>query len=113
MYALVPLTKRSFRQGGTEGSPCVGLDSGGPAVVGSLGPLRPVTLRRHLSMALPLAESRRELADQMTPNLLSIPQRPSSSCRRQEVDRVHDRYGLHTVFRTEIDRLDAAHDLSG
>ncbi len=33
-------------------------------------PVRPVTLRRHLSMALPFSESRRELADQMTPNLL-------------------------------------------
>src|SRR5262245_33159200 len=44
-------------QEGTEAVRC-GLDSGGPAVIGPRGPLRPVTLRRHLSMALPLSESR-------------------------------------------------------
>src|SRR5690349_3058361 len=36
-----------------------GLDSGGPAVLGPPGPVRPVTLRRHLSVALPLSKSRR------------------------------------------------------
>src|SRR5688572_1727985 len=40
-------------------SPSIGLDSGGPAIVGPK-PVRPETLRRHLSMALPLSESRRE-----------------------------------------------------
>ena len=33
-----------------------GADSGGPAILGRL-PLRPVTLRRHLSVGLPLSES--------------------------------------------------------
>jgi len=49
------------------------LDFGGPAVVGPLvqdGPGRPVTLRRHLSMALPLSKIALELTDQITFNLL-------------------------------------------
>src|SRR6185503_20475670 len=49
---------RSTRDGRDRGSPLWGLDSGGPAVVGpSQGPLDRLTLRRHLSMALPLSES--------------------------------------------------------
>jgi hypothetical protein len=56
IYTLVPLTERSRRQR-DRGNPQVGLDSGGPAVLGPK-PGRPVTLRRHLSMALPLSESR-------------------------------------------------------
>src|SRR5262249_40774422 len=57
MYALVPITKR-FVARRDRGSPRYGLDSGGPAVVEPRRPVRPVTLRRHLSMALPLSESR-------------------------------------------------------
>lgn len=37
----------------------MGLNFGGPAVLG-LAPVRPVTLRRHLSMVLPLSKLRRE-----------------------------------------------------
>jgi hypothetical protein len=43
-----------------EATRCFGLDSGGPAVVEPKfenGLCRPETLRRHLSMALPLSES--------------------------------------------------------
>jgi hypothetical protein len=46
-----------------RGSPSNGLDSGGPAILGPK-PFRPETLRRHLSMALPLSESRRNYARQ-------------------------------------------------
>ena len=81
-------------------------------------PVRPVTLRRHLSMALPLSKSRRNqlIRFAASPNLLTIraiPLRPPASRRRQEVDRVHDRHGLDAFLRAEIDCLDAAHDLSG
>src|SRR5437667_6911927 len=37
----------------------------------------------------------------------------SPSTRRQEVDRVHDRHGRHTILRAQIDRPDAANDLRG
>src|SRR6266849_2818490 len=56
IYALVPFTEpisSRTRQSAT------GLESGGPAVVGPPGPVRPVTLRGHLSVALPLSKSRR------------------------------------------------------
>src|SRR5262249_15034078 len=94
-----------------------GLDSGGPAVVGPPGPVRPVTLRRQLSVALPLSKSRRNLSDQILSfsNLLvyvPFPLRPAASRRRQEVDWVHDRHGRH-ILRAEIDRPDAANDLRG
>src|SRR5258706_5802818 len=51
-----------------------GLDSGGPAVVGPPGPVRPVTLRRHLSVALPLSKSRRIqlIRFAASPNLLAF-----------------------------------------
>jgi hypothetical protein len=55
IYALVPLPQWFHRNEAVA----PGLDSGGPAVVGPHGPVRPVTLRRHLSMALPLSKSRR------------------------------------------------------
>src|SRR5262245_33818357 len=92
-------------------------------------------------MALPLSKSRQKLTDQISTNLLflnmsgfwapnvgaeadlasEIGLRPSirsrmtdtiSLRRRQEVDRVNDRHRLHTFLRAEIDRLDAAHNLS-
>src|SRR5262245_11704138 len=57
MSALVPLTDRLGRAGGPRPS-MLALDSGGPAVVEPLpGPVRPVTLRHHLSVALPLSKS--------------------------------------------------------
>src|SRR2546426_3114844 len=69
-------------------------------------------------MALPLSKSRRNLTDQIRsfskpPGVRAIPLRPPASRRRQEVDRVHDRHGLHTILRAEIDRPDAANDLRG
>ncbi len=49
----------SSPQGGERGRPRCEPDSGSPAVVGPpSGPVRPVTLRRHLSMALPFSKSR-------------------------------------------------------
>jgi len=42
----------------------MGLNFGGPAVLG-LAPVRPVTLRRHLSMVLPLSKLRRGSTDQI------------------------------------------------
>src|SRR4026209_718168 len=56
---LTALAPRSRRPGAPRDSPSNGLDSGGPAIVGPK-PFRPETLRRHLSMDLPLSESRRE-----------------------------------------------------
>src|SRR5262249_7693613 len=44
--------------------------------------------------------------------LFLIPLRQRSSRRRQEVDRVHDRHGLH-FLRAEIHLPDAAYNLSG
>src|SRR5580765_7137995 len=68
MYALVPPFSDCVALGGTAGRPCCGLDSGGPAVVEpSPGPFRPVTLRGHLSMALPFSES---LRHQLSASLL-------------------------------------------
>jgi len=55
IYALVPDYQNDF---GTEAVTTWGLDFGGPAVLGLAPPVRPVTLRRHLSMALPLSKSR-------------------------------------------------------
>src|SRR5215471_18606065 len=55
IYALVPLTKLRCRD---RGSHPVGWISAVPPSWG-LRPVRPVTLRRHLSMALPLSKSRR------------------------------------------------------
>src|SRR5713101_2698527 len=82
------------------------------------GPLRPVTLRRHLSMALPLSKSRSNLTDQIRsfskpPGGRAILLRQHASRRGQEVDRVHDRHSLHALLRTEIDRPDATNDLRG
>src|SRR6266850_437492 len=116
MHAPRPLTGRSPRQW-DRGSPCCGLDSGSPAVSWPCGPVRPVTLRRHLSMALPLSESRRDqvIRFAVPPNLLgirAIPLRLPASHRRQKVDRVHNRQGLHALLRAEIDRPDPGHDLS-
>src|SRR5229473_2056943 len=114
IYALVPLTKRFHRD---RGSPRCGLDSGGPAVVGP-PPVRPVTLRRHLSNGFAFVKIASCLTDQIRsfskpPGVRAIPLRPPASRRRQEVDRVHDRHGRHTIFRAEIDRPDAANDLRG
>src|SRR5216683_348203 len=114
IYALVPLTKR-FHQ--DRGSPRCGLDSGGPAVVGP-PPVRPVTLRRHLSNGFAFVKIASNLIDQIRrfskpPGVRAIPLRPPASRRRQEVDRVHDRHGLHALLRTEIDRPDAANHLRG
>src|SRR6266851_8696709 len=69
--ALVPLTETI--SSGTRQSP-PGLDSGGPAVVGPPRPIRPVTLRRHLSVALPLSKSRRIqlIRFAASPNLLAF-----------------------------------------
>src|SRR5215469_8940138 len=65
-------------------------------------------------MALPLSESLLKLTDQITANpLICIPLLQPSSCRWQEVDRVHDRHGRHTILRAEIDRPGAANDLRG
>src|SRR5262245_13215337 len=64
MSALVPLAQRFRRRSrGTEAAHAVDWI---PAVPPSWGPrpVRPVTLRRHLSMALPLSESRLGSADQ-------------------------------------------------
>src|SRR5712672_1140459 len=114
IHALVPLTKRFHRD---RGSPRRGLDSGGPAVVGPPGPIRPVTLRRHLSVALPLSKSRRNLTDQIRsfskpPSFCAIPFQPPASRRWQEVNRVHDGHSRY-LLRTEIDRPDAANHLRG
>src|SRR5229473_1832661 len=114
IYALVPLTKRFHRD---RGSPRCGLDSGGPAVVGPL-PVRPVTLRSHLSNGFAFVKIASNLTDQIRcfskpPGVRAIPLRPPTSRRRQEVDRVHDRHGRHTIFRAEIDRPDAANHLCG
>src|SRR6267143_1082588 len=113
IHALVPLTKRFHRD---RGSPRRGLDSGGPAVVGPPGPIRPVTLRRHLSVALPLSKSRRNLTDQIRsfskpPSFCAIPFQPPASRRWQEVNRVHDGHSRY-LLRTEIDRPDAHNHLS-
>src|SRR5262249_53069396 len=45
--------------------------------------------------------------------LASLPFSSAAELRgRQEVYRVHDRYGLDAILRSEIDRLDAIHYLS-
>src|SRR2546428_9679759 len=59
MVAFAPLPGLFTAMGRDRSRPRRGLDSGGPAVVGPPGPVRPVTLRRHLSVALPLSKSRR------------------------------------------------------
>src|SRR5437899_8530621 len=48
------------------------LDSGGPAVVGPPGPVRPVTLRRHLSNGFAFVKITSNLTNQIrsSPNLL-------------------------------------------
>ena len=56
MRSLVPLLHDRCHKG-TETAPSRELDSGGPAVMERLRSVRPVTLRRHLSVALPLSES--------------------------------------------------------
>src|SRR5262245_65602394 len=100
MYALDPLVSDSVAIARDRGSPRCGLDSGGPAVVGPWGPLDRMTLRRHLSMALPLSKSRRIRisASSHPPDQWSTALRfetsfraPLSRRRRQEVDRVSDR----------------------
>jgi hypothetical protein len=95
----------------------MGLNFGGPAVLG-LAPVRPVTLRRHLSMVLPLSKLRRGSTDQIRSfsktSWPSVPfgLRSPASRRRQKIYRVHNRHGLHAFLRAEIDRLDAVHYLS-
>src|SRR5216683_130198 len=71
IYALIPFTE-TISSGTRQSAP--GLDSGGPAVVGPPGPVRPVTLRRHLSVALPLSKSRRIqlIRFAASPNLLAF-----------------------------------------
>src|SRR5262249_55599479 len=61
---LVP-SPQQISSGTRQAAP--GLDSGGPAVVGPPWPVRPVTLRRHLSMALPLSKSCRKLTQFFQP----------------------------------------------
>src|SRR6266705_1241512 len=61
IHALVPLTKRFHRD---RRSPRRGLDSGGPAVVGP-PPVRPVTLRRHLSNGFAFVKIASSLTDQI------------------------------------------------
>src|SRR5689334_1832439 len=56
---LLPVARRAVK--GTAGAPAVELDSGGPAVMERTALVRPVTLRRHLSAALPLSESQPKL----------------------------------------------------
>ena len=80
------------------------------------GPVRPVTLRRHLSMALPLSKSRRVLCRQLRSSTLlcSMPFVPEP--RRHAAGRKSIGYriviGCH-VLRAEVDRRDAVHDLGG
>src|SRR6266436_2532166 len=70
---IVRVTRSHLRPRPTRQSP-PGLDSGGPAVVGPPWPVRPVTLRRHLSVALPLSKSRRIqlIRFAASPNLLAF-----------------------------------------
>jgi len=95
----------------------MGLNFGGPAVLG-LAPVRPVTLRRHLSMVLPLSKLRRGSTNQIcsfsktSQPFMPFGLRPPASSRRQKINRVRDRYGLYPILRAEIDRLDAIHYLS-
>jgi len=95
----------------------MGLNFGGPAVLG-LAPVRPVTLRRHLSMVLPLSKLRRGSTDQTCSfsktswSFMPFHFVRRASRRRQEVYRVRDCHGLHAFLRAEIDRLNAVHYLS-
>jgi hypothetical protein len=90
----------------------MGLNFGGPAVLG-LAPVRPVTLRRHLSMVLPLSKLRRGSTNQTCSfSKTSWPSIRPASRRRQEINRVRDCHSLHSCLRAEIDRLDAVHYLS-
>src|SRR5215831_17647944 len=101
MYALVPICQ-TIRRGRDRDSPFMDWI---PAVPPSWGvlPVRPVTLRRHLSMALPLSESRRsQLIRSLAISCAGYKPATKLSRRRQEVDRVHDRYSRHTFFRAEI-----------
>src|SRR5258708_12512830 len=74
---IVRLARNHLRPRPTRQS-APGLDSGGPAVVGPPGPVRPVTLRRHLSVALPLSKSRRIqlIRSAASPTLLPSPPFP-------------------------------------
>ena len=65
-------------------------------------PLRPVTLRRHLSMGMPLSKSR-YMGGHRPPLQFSS--------RRQKIDRVHNRQGWYALFRAEVNRLDPAYHL--
>ena len=80
-------------------------------------PVRPVTLRRHLSMAclFKIASRVDRSVFRASPNLPAIRAFKLlllASCRRQEIYRVHNRYGLYAFLRAEIDRLNAVHYLS-
>src|SRR6185437_15814342 len=81
---------------------------------GALRPVRPETLRRHLSMVLPLSKFCRGSTVQIC-NFTKLAGNlcPSASAAdlrgRQEVNRVHDRHGLHAILWAEIDCLDAIH----
>src|SRR6185437_6131282 len=80
---------------------------------GALRPVRPETLRRHLSMVLPLSKFCRgsTFLDSQLHSACwqSLPLRPPASRRRQEVNRVHDRHGLHAILWAKIDCLDAVY----
>src|SRR5262245_18920553 len=111
IVALVPLALRFVARGRDRGRPRCGLILAVPPSLAPPGPIRPVTLRRHLSMALPLSKSRshqiRSLEDPPGRPIAAL-QRPAS-LRRQEVDWVRDRQGLHALLGAEVDRLDDAH----
>src|SRR5260370_32101098 len=61
---IVRLDRSHLRPRPTRQSP-PGLDSGGPAVVGPPGPVRPVTLRRHLSNGFAFVKIASNLTDQI------------------------------------------------
>src|SRR5262249_42716604 len=106
--ALVPLTER-FRVTGTDrGQSTRWTGFRRSRRPRALGPVGPVTLRRHLSMALPLSESRRHQRISLAvlfPELSWLPWLPmkttpaAGSRRRQEIDRIHDRQRLHALLR--------------
>src|SRR5437899_3153320 len=111
---IVRVARTHLRPRPTRQSP-PGLDSGGPAVVGPPRPIRPVTLRRHLSNGFAFVKIASNLTNQIRslskpPGFCVIPHRPPDSRRRQKVDRLHARHGRY-FLRAEIDRSNPANDL--
>ena len=80
---------------------------GGPAVMELRAePVRPVTLRRHLSMALPLSESLgRSRSSRRRSWMVGRRLLAGRSAGRQEVDRIDDRDRRNSFLGTEVEGL--------